>query len=54
MCTNANDINKIWSLIAKINQGKKIDFKEYEYLMRQDYPIKLVYPNIEEYVSQLV
>jgi hypothetical protein len=51
MCADAIEISKIWELLAKINQGEKITSKEYEYIISRGYPIKLVNPNTEEYVS---
>jgi hypothetical protein len=51
MCADAIEISKIWELLAKINKGEKITRKEYDYIIRGGYPIKLVRPNIEEYVS---
>jgi hypothetical protein len=51
MCADAIHMANIWELIAKINKGEKITRKEYDYIIRGGYPINLVRPNIEEYVS---
>ncbi len=49
MCCCPDDFKKYWAIKAKIDQGKPISKKEYDFLMKNNFPFKEV--PVEEYVS---